>query len=336
MSPPSPFEEAARAVRALAPRSRIRVVAARDGDGVAAAAILARAFRRAGRDFHITYEAAATDELFSALAREPHEALVVLGLGDAFGARLGRFPGAVVVVDGQPGPAGRPGARGPHHLRPEARGPRTPASSAAAQAFAWVLALDAANEDLAPIALVGAWAARGGERPDEPQAVDAHALAARRGLVRDEVGLALPEAPLVDAFRALPGVWADAGADVGSPADFLAAQGLAPDANVHELGRADLEVFTSLVVVRGLRRGVPPESLGSLIRRVPRSVSHGGLPVPRIASLVSSAAAEGEGSLALAFLLGDASLLGELEAIEARHHEPHHLAAHGHGGNPHA
>lgn len=324
-------QAAADLVHALPADARIRVVAKTDADGVAAAAIAMRSLRRAKRSFHLSYVPDVNDTLLETLRNDGDEATLFLGLGHGFTFFLDRLPGSIVIID-HDNVAGPP-TKKPRmvHLNPR-HDPAMPPQSACAStlAFAFAVALDLANQDLAGVALVGVFATRQDTPALRGWNKDVYETAVARGLARASTGLALPEGPLVDAVRNLPGPWKKTADDITDAAAFLAERGLAPEANLHELPRPDLEQFTSLVVVRGLRQGLAPGDLGHLFRSLPHSVPHQDLPFPRVVNLVASAAAEGESGLALSFLLGDLTALTELERLETKHHEPHHRSGHGH------
>jgi hypothetical protein len=330
-------QAAADVIQRLPANARIRVVAKNDVDGVAAAAIALRAFLRAKRPFHISYEMEVNDEVVTTLRQDRDEAFLFLGLGHAFLLYLDRLPGAVVLIDTDrlSGPA--PKRARLAHVNP-GLDPSMPPDSASASSltFALAVALDMANQDLAHVGVLGAFA----KAQDQPALrswnKDVYETAVARGLLSTQISLTLPEGPLIDAFAALPAAWKPAAHDLGDVGEYLTERGLAAEANVHELPRLDLELFASLLVARGLRRGVPPAELQRLFRSVARSSPHQGLPMPRLVNLIGAAAAQGEAGLAVQFLLGDTTLLSELERLETLHHEPHHRTAHGHPGAHHA
>lgn len=324
-------QAAADVIHGLPANARVRVVAKNNADGVAAAAIAMRALMRAKRAFHISYVADVDDHLMETLRADRDESVFFLGLGHGFMMLLDRLPASAVIIDYDK-IAGSPKQKAKFvHLNPR-HDPAMPANGACASTltFAFAVALNMTNQDLAGVALVGVFSTGQDSPMFRGWNKDVYETAVARGLVHASTGIALPEAPLVDAIRTLPGPWTKAGEDLGDPTTFLAERGLAPEANLHELPRADLEQFTSLIVVRGLRRGLAPDDLGHLFRSLPRSAPHQDLPLPRIVNLVASAAAEGDTGVALSFLLGDLTVLPELEQLETKHHEPHHRTGHGH------
>lgn len=330
-------QAAADILHALPANARVRVVAKTNADGVAAAAIAMRTLAHAKRAFHISYVAEVDDHLMETLRADRDEAVFFLGLGHGFMMLLDRLSASVVIVDHDK-IAGTPKQKqGFVHVNPR-HDPAMPANSACASTlmFAISVALNITNQNLAGVALVGVFSTGQDSPTLRGWNKDVYETAVARGLVHASTGIALPEAPLVDAIRTLPGPWTKAGEDLGDPSTFLAERGLAPEANLHELPRPDLELFTSLIVVRGFRRGLGPDDLGHLFRSLPRSVPHQDLPLPRIVNLVASATAEGDSGLALSFLLGDLTLLPELEQLETKHHEPHHRTGHGHVRDMHA
>lgn len=323
MSTLPPLGEAAHAaaetIRTTPSGRPVQILAAGTVDGIAAAAVAAHAVRRLGRTFHVRF--LDPDQLGRAAFPEAdaEDLFLLLGWGSAAAPKLAKLPCRVVALD--PSEEGDPAVPAPNvaWVRPDGLGLRAPRDVAAAtMALALALALDPRNWDLAAPALAGALA----ECPAPPELAgwNAEVLheAVRRGDVALEPRLNFDDAPLGELASALPMPWrALWGGDGPSWSDLLRRLSLAPQARLHSLDQHDQQRLAAAMALVHLRAGLDPSDLAMLVDLHPVWVRTGSLPFRRISTLVRAAAHRDEAALALAFLLGDASALDQLEALAA-------------------
>ena len=297
------LEEAQKAARLLREHAYVRLVAREDGDAFCAAVVLGHALRREGIDFHVTWTPRMTAGLAALLGEESNDALVLVGLGgdaDATPPAQRR-----VVID-----------RDPRGLDADATltGDAQPASLGAL-AHVLAVALATRNEDLAPLALAGALAARlhvGGLAGLDGALADD---AARSGLLARDVALALRGPTLLTALSSLdapavPGVTGRA----RNVKKLVADLGLVAEAPPAALAPHDAERLGSLLALKLLQGGAGDAAMDALLRPRVRAHRgpHTGMDAADLAWLAESAAALSRGGLAFAALWPDEAAAGEL------------------------
>lgn len=303
-------EPANRAARILQDQDLVRIVTHADGDGLAAAGLLARALRRAGVDFHATALEGLTREALHDLADEAQDCTVLLDLppGDLPVHEAGD---RVLVLDHHPLPeaeAPRPAAREDDVLQVQARERVDACFDACAASVALLVAqaLDDANLDLFPLAAAGAVADRhhvGGLRGLNAQ-LAAEALEA--GLEAPTDLLVHPEAPVLEALAReaapfLPGLGGRARAVQG----FLQDHGLDPHETAGDLDASDRRTLATGLALHLLEAGAHPGAVDDLVGpRFPVPVD-GVRSAHDLAYLLDHAARTGRPGLGLAALLGD-------------------------------
>lgn len=311
---------AASRLRALPADARIRIVAHLDADGISGAAIVLKALLRERRPFHVTYANEHDAAFFRDLDHEPYDANVFVDVGGSALPTIVRLQGLQIVLD----------HRAPLEISAETANlcvihPRQVGDDAAKDAcgatiaFAFALALTEANWDLAPHALVGAYADR--QQEGGLTGWNAYVLtqALERNLIEQRKHVSLGPGPLLDELRRPRPPWDRAG--IPDPRAFLEDHGIAPEATAFELPAGEAETLASALIARLLVNGLPAHTVRDLFVQVPHSKVHDGLAIPRLVSLASAAAREGDPGLGLATLVGDPGARRELEAIEARYHQ---------------
>lgn len=287
MDPPDPLRQSAKELSSLGTDARIRLVTAPTVDALAASALLGLALRRLKRRFHLTVTNPEDPHDVDRIAQDPYDANLLIGL-----PFLPRLQGRSVTVM-----------------------PRPPTVSLGGAALELADALDAANEDLAPIALVGAWSA--GAPPPASREAQLTARLLAEGRLSSRNRLDLVDAPLPIALSRGP-PWTLAFPNPDAAEALMTEQGLAPAATPNEFGPQESEHLASLVVLRLLKAGFPAHRVKELVRRVPESPLHRDTPLPRIAHLAAVGLGRGDAGLALAYLMGDTAAANELEALESQ------------------
>lgn len=322
---PQAAQSAAQRIRALPLEARLRVVARPHADPIAASAVLIAALRRSGRVFHLTFTDEHPPVLFESLRDDGYEAHVLLGLGGASRPLPGPLAGFYLLIDADETNAA-PAQNVSSHvlsLPPPSVGA---GDSSATTALAVAVALDDRNWDQAAVALAGAWSGRSPRSAQTDWNEEVLKESQRRGLVETRRQLRVPDGPIEDLIRQrIPPF--DALADGGTdPESLCRSFELPPRATPYELGGPEAESLASLLVVRLLRAGRAAHDIREWFQDVPIVPAHDGLPIPRLASLLTAAGREQEPALAVTFLLGAPSVRADLERLEAASQEKIHAA----------
>lgn len=287
MDPPDPLRQAAKDLLSLGADARVRLIAAPTVDALAGAALLGLAFRRQKRSIHVTVANPEDAKDVDRIVHDPYDANILLGL-----PFLPRLVGRNITV-----------------------APRPPTISLAGACFELAVLLGPGSEDLAPIMLVGAWAA-GAPPPASREGQLAERLLAE-GRLPSSTRLDLVDAPVPSALaRGAP--WTLAFPTLEEADRIITEAGLAAAATPNEYGPRESEHLASLVVLRLLRAGFPGHRVRELVRRVPESPLHRDTPLPRIAHLSAVGLGRGDAGLVLAYLMGDVAAGNELEALESQ------------------
>jgi RecJ-like exonuclease len=295
------------AVSALANTDRVRILCHYDGDGAASGAILARALARWGKDFHISLTTVLDDATVARLREEAAKPLLVADMGsgqlDAIEG-LGR-PAIVLdhhkplrdstnVVHANPHLHGVDGAHG---------------ACGATVSWAFALAVDAANWDLAGIAMAGAIADRQHVPGFDGMNAPLFEESVRRSVLSRERGPALSEGPLAEVlsgsylpyFAGLAGRTEDA-------AKALRRLKVEPDAHWHDLDPARRRGLTSYLATHLMRQGAIPEAVEMLIEDKYR-IEALGRSANDLSDAINACCRMGAEGLAVALALGDPEAL---------------------------
>jgi len=307
-------QPAARRLLEASSGGTVRIVAHPSGDGVAAAAILARALAREGRSFHVRF--ARHSEATLDADAEAYDTNLFLGLGAPRSVTEANLTTPTFLVDAVPGPWPRE-TKGLHTFNPVQKGEPVQSTSRSIAAFALAVAIDEANWPSAPLALAGLIAC-GGHRPTVAgwaESVRAEAL--KRGLLVEAPRPNLDDEALLDVLAFPPHLLDGLGGSYAKADAFLHEHRLPPEATTHELDEAGRQRFTSALALHLLRAGRPAAELARLV--APHLLQPAtDLPLARVASWLDAAARDGEGGLALGYAMGDSEARTELEAIESK------------------
>jgi RecJ-like exonuclease len=251
-------------VSALSGTDRVRIMCHYDGDGAASAAILARALSRWGKDFHVSLTTVLDDATSARLKEEAGKPLLVADMGsgqlDAIEG-LGR-PAVVLdhhkpsrdatkVIHANPHLFGIDGAHG---------------ACGATVAWAFAIAVDEANWDLAGVAMAGAIADRQHVPGFDGMNAPMFEEAVRRNLLGRERGPAIPDRPLAEALATsyLP-YFAGLAGRKDEAAKALLRLKVEPDARWRDLNAARRRTLTSYLATHLMRQGAIPEAVEMLI-----------------------------------------------------------------------
>ncbi len=305
------------AARVVDGAERVRILCHYDGDGTAAAALLALSLLRQGADVHVTLSRQLNEERLRAMTLEGTDVLLVSDMGSAHVDLLETLKLPVVVLD--------------HHqplrdsetvvqVNPHLFGlSGTQDACGATTSLLFSLTLNEGNLDLAGVALIGCIADRqhlGGFKGINEILFD---RALKEGELKVEKGLALADLPLGDAlyysvgpyFRGLSG-------RKKAVASFLSEQGLDPGRRYRDLGGEDRESLVSTLSLLLLRQGIRPETLEHLVERrywYPAFEVY----VDDLESYVNACSRQGEESLGLSLCTGDFEGKERAEEIRRKH-----------------
>ena len=249
---------------ALAGADRVRIVCHYDADGAASAAILARAMSRWGKDVHVSLTPVIDDTTVARLKEETGKPLVVADMGsgqlDAIEG-LGRpaivldhhkpVRDATKVVHANPHLFGIDGAHG---------------ACGATVAWAFALAVDEGNWELAGVAMAGAIADRQHVPGFDGMNGPLFEEAVRRNLLVRERGPAIPDRPLLEALAGsyLP-YFAGLAGRGDEAAKVLRRLKVEPSASWRDLDAASRRALTSYLATHLMRQGAIPEAVEGLI-----------------------------------------------------------------------
>ena len=294
-------------VSALAAADRVRIVCHYDGDGAASAAILARALSRWGKDFHISLTTVIDDATAARLREEPGKPLLVADMGsgqlDAIEA-LGR-PAVVLDHHKPPRDATKVVHANPHLFGIDgAHG-----ACGATVSWAFALAVDAENWDLAGVAMAGAIADRQHVPGFDGMNAPLFEESMRRNLLVRERGPALPEGPLAEALSGsyLP-YFAGLAGRTEEAVKALRRLKVEPDAHWHDLDAARRRALTSYLATHLMRQGAIPEAVEMLIEDKYR-IESVGRSANDLSDAINACCRMGAEGLAVALALGDPDAL---------------------------
>ena len=252
------------AVSLLEPVDRVRILCHYDGDGATSAAILARALLRWGKSFRVSLTTVLDDGVVAQVREDSESALLIADMGsgqlDAIEG-LGRH---TVVLDHHK----------PHrdsnrvvHANPHLSGvDGAHGACGATVSWAFALAADPQNWDLAGVAMAGAIADRQHVPAYDGMNGPLFEEAVRRGLLRKERGLAIPDRPLGEALSSsyLP-YFAGLAGRPDEAAQALRKVGVDPSSLWRELSPPKRQALVSHLATHLMKQGAIPEAVEMLV-----------------------------------------------------------------------
>jgi RecJ-like exonuclease len=299
-------------VQTLAKANRIRILCHYDGDGATSAAILARMFARWGKDVHISLTTVLDDATAARLREESVQPVVVADMGS----------GQLDAIEG----LGRPAVVLDHHKPPRDSAKVVHANPhlfgvdgahgacGATVSWAFALAADPRNVDLAGIAMAGAIADRQHVPGFDGMNAPLFEEAVRRNVLTRDRAPAIPDRPLADALAGsyLP-YFAGLAKRRDEAAKVLRQLKVDPDAHWHELEPSRRRALTSYLATHLMRQGAIPEAVEMLVEDVYRIESLGRT-ANDLADAVNACCRMGAEGLAVALALGDPDAIAPSEA----------------------
>lgn len=303
-------------VALLSNADRVRVLCHYDADGATSAAILARALARWRKPFHISLTTVLDEATVARVRDESGAALLIADMGsgqiEAIEA-LGR-PAVVLdhhkpsrdsdrVVHANPHLSGIDGAHG---------------ACGATLSWAFALAVDPRNWDLAGVAMAGAIADRQHVPGFDGMNGPLFEEAVRRGLLRKERGPAIPERPLGEALTTsyLP-YFAGLASRPDEAAKVLRRLSIDPAVRWRDIPPSKRQALTSYLATHLMKQGAIPEAVEMLVEDrywIESLRRYAG----DLADAVNACCRTGAEGLAVALALGDP---GAVEPAEVHRHE---------------
>src|SRR2546426_3335541 len=251
-------------VAALEGAKHVRVLCHYDGDGATSAAILARAFWRWGKPFHVSLTSVLNDATAARVREEGEGALVVADMGSGQLDTVEGLGRVAVVLDHH-----KPlrDTERLVHVNPHLAG-IDGAHGACGATLAWTLALavDPKNWDSAGIAMAGAIADRQHVPAFDGMNGPLFDEAVRHGVLRKERGPAIPERPLGEALSSsyLP-YFAGLANRPDEAAKALRKLSIDPAHAWRDLAGAKRQALASYLATHLMRQGAIPEAVEMLV-----------------------------------------------------------------------
>ena len=294
-------------VSTLASADRIRIVCHYDGDGAASAAVLARALSRWGKDFHISLTTVIDEATATRLREEAGKPLLVADMGSGqLDAIEGLGRPAVVLDHHKP----QRDATKAVHANPHLFGiDGAHGACGATLSWAFALAVDEENWDLAGVAMAGAIADRQHVPAFDGMNAPLFEEAVRRNVLVRERGPALPDGPLAETLSNsyLP-YFAGLAGRTEEAAKALRRLKVEPEAHWHDLDSGRRRALTSYLATHLMRQGAISEAVEMLIEDKYRIESLG-RSANDLADAINACCRTGAEGLAVALGLGDSDAL---------------------------
>lgn len=311
--PKALWERLLRGVDALAAADRVRILCHYDADGATSAAILARALRRMGKGFHISLTTVLDDATAKLVREESNPALLVADMGSGQLDAIESFGTPAVVLDhhkpvrdservvhANPHLSGIDGAHG---------------ACGATVSWAFALAADEANWDLAGIAMAGAIADRQHVPGFDGMNGPLFEEAVRRGLLEAGRAPSLPDRPLGEALASsyLP-YFAGLAGRPDAAAKTLKRLSVDAGARWSELDGGKRRALASYLATHLMKQGAIPEAVETLVADA-YVIPSMGRTAGDLSDAINACCRMGEEGLAVALALGDPDAATQAEAL---------------------
>ncbi|MBI5001153.1 MAG: DHH family phosphoesterase [Euryarchaeota archaeon] len=297
----------------------VRIVTHYDADGLSAGGVMCRALLRIGRPFHVRVTRKPEPAFFESLADEDYRLNIFLDCGSGQLELVERLRGNAIVLDHhKPGaPPKRAIEVNPHRYGIDG----ATELSASTLAYLFARKLDRCNVNLFPYALAGALGDRqdlGGLRGLNKGLL---AEAEKAGVVEQKRALKLAEGKVRASISdSINPYFKGLGGREDAVKSLLSSIGISADADLSALTPDERRALTSILTLRLLEHGAPPESVAELnpMRYWSTELE---IFVDRLSGMINACGRMGDEATGLAVCLGDAS------AVEAaKKHREAYLA----------
>ncbi|MBI4416938.1 MAG: DHH family phosphoesterase [Euryarchaeota archaeon] len=300
------------AIASLAAVDRIRILCHYDADGATSAAVLARAFVRWGKTFHISLTTVLDDATVARVRQEGNPALVIADMGSGQLDAVEGFGVPAVVLDHH-----KPlrDAERVVHANPHLFGvDGAHGACGATVSWAFALALDPQNWDSVGIAMAGAIADKQHTPAFDGMNGPLFEEAVQRKLLVRHRGLALPDRPLGEALATSYEPYFAGFAKRPDEAGKLLRR-LKIDAATkwHDLEPAKRRTLASYLATHLMRQGAIPEAVEMLVQDkywIESMHRYAG----DLCDAVNACCRMGAEGLAVALALGDSDAVAPAEA----------------------
>ncbi|HEX9908111.1 MAG TPA: DHHA1 domain-containing protein [Thermoplasmata archaeon] len=242
----------------------LRVISHHDADGLAAAAVVARALDRAKKQFHLTITKGLDRDLVESLAKEGNEAILFLDMGSGQLDALETLDAKIAVLDHhKPLRKSRKIVQAnPHFFGIDGM----TESCSSALGFLMAVMLDPCNWDLSPIAVAGIIGDRqhmGGMKGVNQQILD---YAVEREFISVQRGLNLKGASIADAIAdSVDPYFVGLSGRKENALAFLESMKLNPSSPIGALDEVYRRKLTSMLSLRLMGQGCRPETVEELV-----------------------------------------------------------------------
>jgi single-stranded-DNA-specific exonuclease len=296
--------------------TRIRVVSHYDADGISAAGVLCSVLRRAGYDFHATLMRNPFTKGFDRLKNEENELIIFSDMGSGQLDTIKDLGCKAIILD--------------HHQYQTAQTPKTIIqinsnlhgidgnyeASGATLSYLFAVAVDPANEDLAPLALTGAIGDKqfiGGIRGVNNDILQ---NAVQKGFLTEKTGMKLAGETLGEAlYYSADPYFSGLSGDTKEIQKALEQLHLEPTNKLSELTPEAMTQLQSFLLFQLLKAGCQPNILDIAIRKRYFAIKTG-YELERFADLLDACGKNGQRSLGLSLCLGDGTAWDQALAVE--------------------
>ena len=295
--------------------SRIRVVSHYDADGISAAGILCFALYRAGFEFHATLMRNPFTKGFDRLKNEHNELIIFSDMGSGQIETIEHIGCKAIILD--------------HHQYLTAQTSNNIVqinsnllgadgnyeASGATLSYTFAIALDPANEDLAPLALAGATGDKqfiGGVRGLNKTILE---NALQKKILTEQTGIKLYGETITDAlFYSTDPYYPGLSGDREAIETMLEKLNIEKSASLQEINHETMMRVHSFLLFRLIKTRCQQNILDMMIRK--RYIASQGWELERFADLLDACGKNGYRSLGLAICLGDNSAWKDALIVE--------------------
>ena len=301
------------ALKVINSAAMLRVISHHDADGIAAAAVMTQALRRAGKQFHLSIVRGLDLEDVERLAKEGNEAIVFLDMGSGQIEGIEKIDAKIAALDHHKPirKSKKVVQANPHFYDIDGM---TEACASSLSLLAAVM-LDPCNWDLSPIAIAGIIGDRqhmGGMKGINQQILD---YAVDKKLVQVQKGLNLKGATVADAISdSVDPYFVGLSGRRDNVLAFLESVKINPETPVGALDEVYRRKLTSMLSLRLMGQGCRPETVEELVTDI-HWIPSMSLSAADLADLLNACGRMDHEGLGIALCVGDKEALehaGEL------------------------
>lgn len=315
-------KKAVESVLSLPDSTRIRVISHYDADGISAAAIICRALYRAGYDFHATLMRNPFDKGLERVSKEENELIIFTDMGSGQLDAIEKIQSDIIIID--------------HHqfLKKETSENLIQINAnlcgingnyeacGATLAYSFAKALDPANTDLAPFAIVGLTGDKqyiGGIRGYNKTIVEE---AVKNKLVKERTEIKLYGDSLYDSlYYSVDPYYSGLSGDKNGISTLLKKFSLEKNVKLDDIDDKTKKQLRSYLMIKLVKQGCEQNILDTVIRPRYWAESLFNSEMERYADLLDACGKGGNRGLGLQICLGDAKAFEEAKLVEKEYEQ---------------